>query len=133
MEVEEAEPGRAMTPEEVLDELRDEVRESEPTYETHEPHEHTHCATEDGKKERFCLGRGRGRLPPAFRQGLADPLSLSLSLTSRAQVKEELEEARRESANAEAEVSDLRQEIDRIQVRQSPRSGAADLRANEPS
>ena len=48
-------------------------------------------------------------------------------------MKEELEEARRESANAEAEVSDLRQEIDRIQVRQSPRSGAADLRANEPS
>ena len=48
-------------------------------------------------------------------------------------MKEELEEARRESANAEAEVSDLRQEIDRIQVRQRPRPGAADLRANEPS
>ena len=132
MEVEDAEPGRAMTPEEVLDELRDEVRESETTCETHEPHEHTLCHG-GWKKERFCLGRARGRLPPAFRQGLADPLSLSLSLTSRAQVKEELEEARRESANAEAEVSDLRQEIDRIQVRQSPRSGAADLRANEPS
>ena len=51
MEVEDAEPGRAMTPEEVLDELRDEVRESETTYETHEPHEHTRCATEDGKKK----------------------------------------------------------------------------------
>ena len=52
MEVEGAEPGRAMTPEEVLDELRDEVRESETTYETHEPHEHTPCATEDGKKKK---------------------------------------------------------------------------------
>ena len=81
MEVEDAEPGRAMTPEEVLDELRDEVRESETTYETHE-----HMLCHGGcvrlkKKKRFCLGRGRGRLPPAFRQGLADPLSLSLSLS----------------------------------------------------
>ena len=71
--------------------------------------------------------------PPFVKAWLTHSLSLSLSLTSRAQVKEELEEARRESANAEAEVSDLRQEIDRIQVRQRPRPGAADLRANEPS
>ena len=64
MEVEDAEPGRAMTPEEVLDELRDEVRESETTCETHEPHEHTRCATEDGKKKKI-LSWTRTRPSPA--------------------------------------------------------------------
>ena len=45
--------------------------------------------------------------------------SLPRSLTDSTQVKDELEAARRESAIAEADVCDLRQEIDRIQVRQS--------------
>ena len=63
MEVEDAEPGRAMTPEEVLDELRDEVRESETTCETHEPHEHTLC--HGGGKERKILSWTRTRSSPA--------------------------------------------------------------------
>ena len=79
MEVEDAEPGRAMTPEEVLDELRDEVRESETTYETHEPHEHTPCATEDGKKKDSVLDAHAVVSRPPFVKAW---LTLSLSHVS---------------------------------------------------
>ena len=83
MEVEGAEHGRAMTPEEVLDELRDEVRESETTYETHEPHEHTPCATEDGKKKDSVLDADAVvSRPPFVKAWLTHSLSLSLSHVS---------------------------------------------------
>ena len=93
---------RAMTPEEVLDELRDEVRRRGPAR-TPRPSFPTPLAS-------------RGQVDDWDAYSL---FSLPRSLTDSTQVKDELEAARRESAIAEAEVCDLRQEIDRIQVRMS--------------
>ena len=98
--MEEAHPteGRAFTPEEVLDELRDEVRHAASLP---RPAPSRHCPP----------------LPPRSNATFVLLLLTAPPCFLRPQVKEELEAARRESAIAEGEVLDLKSEIDRIQVR----------------